>query len=356
MPCVPQRLRPEPLALTRYTSLLALAALALLPAAAGASPGQYALFQDDALLLEHGDGPRQATLDEVRGLGVDMIKVQLNWAAVAPGARRKPSGFDATDPAEYPGWARYDALLADARARGLKVMFALAPPAPGWATRGTRRDRAGVNRPSAREFGRFAEAAARRFPGRRRLDALERAEPPRPPLPAVGERPAGGAAHLPRHGPRRGARADARRRGRRPDPVRRAAADRQVEHRAEAQPEAAPLPALVLQPRQARSPASTASPTTPTRARRAVPHRALAGRRHDPLVRAHRARARLRARARAHRGQAAADLEHRVRLPDEPAGPVHGAAIARGAALLVGSPSSGSPIRTAASRASPSTR
>ena len=144
---------------------LALTGLALLPAAAGASPGQYALFQDDALLVERGDAQRQATLDELRGLGVDMIKVQLNWASVAPGTRRKPSGFDATDPSEYPGWGRYDAVLADAHARGLKVMFSLAPPAPGWATRGTRRDREGVNRPSALEFGRFAEAAARHLPG-----------------------------------------------------------------------------------------------------------------------------------------------------------------------------------------------
>ena len=55
-------------------------------------------------------------------------------------------------------------MLADAKARGFKVMFALAPPAPGWATP-TRGDREGVTRPSAREFGRFATAAARRFPG-----------------------------------------------------------------------------------------------------------------------------------------------------------------------------------------------
>ena len=141
-----------------------LVALALLPAAAGASVRQLTLFQDDKLLAESGDAQRNATLDEVRGLGVDMIKVQLSWAAVAPGGRTKPSGFDATDPAQYPGWAAFDALLADARARGFKVMFALAPPAPGWATR-ARGDRAGVNRPIAREYGRFAEAAARRFPG-----------------------------------------------------------------------------------------------------------------------------------------------------------------------------------------------
>jgi len=149
--------------LTTLTTAV-LIALALLPAAAGASPREYALFQDDKLLVESGDGQRSATLDEVKGLGVDMIKVQLNWSVVAPGARRKPSGFDATDPAQYPGWARYDSLVADARAHGFKVMFALAPPAPGWATP-TRGDRMGVNRPDPREFGRFAEAAARRFPG-----------------------------------------------------------------------------------------------------------------------------------------------------------------------------------------------
>ena len=138
-----------------------LLALALLPAAAGASPRQFALFQDEGLLVENG-GTRGATLDEIRALGADMIKVQVNWAVVAPSGKRKPSGFDATDPSQYPGWARYDQVLADAKARGFKVMFALAPPAPGWATP-TRGDREGVTRPNAREFGRFATAAARRF-------------------------------------------------------------------------------------------------------------------------------------------------------------------------------------------------
>jgi hypothetical protein len=148
-----------------HSVLVAVTALVLLPAAAGASPRQYALFQDEGLIAESGEAQRRATLDEVRRLGVDMIKVQLNWASAAPGGRRKPSGFDATDPAQYPHWERYDAVLADIRARGFKVMFALAPPAPGWATRGTRRDTKGVNRPSPVEFGRFAEAAARRYPG-----------------------------------------------------------------------------------------------------------------------------------------------------------------------------------------------
>jgi hypothetical protein len=147
--------------ITLTTALLA--ALALLPATAGASPRQYSLFQDEALITQNA-GTRGPTLDEVRGLGADMIKVQVNWDVVAPGGKRKPAGFDGRDPSQYPGWARYDETIAAIKARGLKVMFALAPPAPGWAT-AKRGDSAGIYRPSAREFGHFAEAAARRYPG-----------------------------------------------------------------------------------------------------------------------------------------------------------------------------------------------
>jgi len=148
--------------LITLTSAL-LAALAVLPATAGASARQYALFQDEALITQDA-GTRDPTLDEVKALGADMIKVQVNWNVVAPGGRTKPKGFDGRDPSQYPGWGRYDDTIAAIKARGFKVMFALAPPAPGWATP-TRGDREGVTRPNAREFGRFAEAAARRYPG-----------------------------------------------------------------------------------------------------------------------------------------------------------------------------------------------
>ena len=148
--------------LITFTTAL-LAALAVVPATAGAGPRQYALFQDEALITQNA-GTRGPTLNEVKGLGVDMIKVQVNWNVVAPGGRRKPRGFDGSDPSQYPGWSRYDATIADIKARGLKVMFTLAPPAPRWAT-GKPNDPAGIYRPNAREFGRFAEAAARRYPG-----------------------------------------------------------------------------------------------------------------------------------------------------------------------------------------------
>ena len=76
-----------------------LAALALMPAAASASARQYALFQDEALITQNA-GTRGATLDEAKALGVDMIKVQVNWNVVAPGGRTKPKGFDGRDPSQ----------------------------------------------------------------------------------------------------------------------------------------------------------------------------------------------------------------------------------------------------------------
>jgi hypothetical protein len=143
--------------------LLVLAGLCL-PAASHAGSRQVTIFQDDQLLLRSGDGSRVDLLDEVDALGVDVIKAGLLWADAAPRGKRKPSGFDGTDPNQYPGWAAYDALVRDAQARGLRVMFALSPPHPGWATK-RKGDREGSGTPSAREFGRFAEAAGERYQG-----------------------------------------------------------------------------------------------------------------------------------------------------------------------------------------------
>ena len=144
------------------TVLLCLAALAALPAAASAGSGQLAVFEDNGRLVQRGDATREATLDELQALGVDVIKFQLPWADIAPRTVTKPSGFDGSDPAAYPGWGPFDSLFSSARARGFRVMLAVGPPAPGWATR-KRGDRSGVDRPSATEYGRFVEAAGKRY-------------------------------------------------------------------------------------------------------------------------------------------------------------------------------------------------
>jgi hypothetical protein len=130
---------------------------------AAASSGQLAVFEDNARLSLSGPDTRDATLDELRSLGVDVIKFQLPWDSVAPTGRRKPQGFDGSDPGDYPGWGPYDGLVTAAKARGFQVMVAIGPPAPGWATK-RRGDRSGVDRPSATEYGRYVEAAAKHYP------------------------------------------------------------------------------------------------------------------------------------------------------------------------------------------------
>jgi len=140
-----------------------LAALAL-PAPAAASPFQRSILQDDAQLLSRGADVRERTLDELKGLGVDVVKMTISWRELAPRGRRKPSGLNAEDPAAYAGWERYDAAIASARRRQLEVLLQVTGPAPDWASVG-RSEPAGASRPDAAEFGRFARAVGTRYSG-----------------------------------------------------------------------------------------------------------------------------------------------------------------------------------------------
>src|SRR5215211_1181673 len=111
---------------------LALGAAAL-PAGASASSRQLSIFQDDAQLLERSESTQVSTLNEIRGLGADVIKAHVQWSHVAPAGTRKPAGFDPSHPAGY-NWGALDSLVRNAQARGFQVMLALTGPAPGWAT------------------------------------------------------------------------------------------------------------------------------------------------------------------------------------------------------------------------------
>ncbi|MGN6187706.1 MAG: cellulase family glycosylhydrolase [Conexibacter sp.] len=135
-------------------------ALLLPTAAASASKTQFTTVEAPSELLS---GSPDAALDTISSLGATAIRIQLAWSSVAPDpdATRAPS-FNATDPNAYPAgaWARYDAAIDGARARGLRVYLTLAGPAPRWAT-AARRD--GVTKPSAEAFSKFASAAGRRY-------------------------------------------------------------------------------------------------------------------------------------------------------------------------------------------------
>jgi hypothetical protein len=96
--------------------------LSLSAGGAAASTTQESTFQDDDLLV-YGEPPDVAkTMDRLKGLGVDRLRISVFWSVVAPASNKqtKPANFDATDPAAYPpgSWNRYDTIVRLAQARG----------------------------------------------------------------------------------------------------------------------------------------------------------------------------------------------------------------------------------------------
>ncbi len=145
----------------RLLPMLVVVALMLTPAAAEARPSQVTIFEAPRELLSDDAGLRTRTLQEIASFGVQRLRVILYWQSVAPSpdARRIPA-FDERDPGAYPGLARYDRLLAEARAHGLRILLTVSGPVPRWATR-TRTDH--LTEPSPVRFERFVTAVGRRY-------------------------------------------------------------------------------------------------------------------------------------------------------------------------------------------------
>ena len=55
-----------------------------IPAAAVASPSQQSIVMDDNLLLYRGEKVATATVAELKSLGVDRVRVNVLWKAIAP--------------------------------------------------------------------------------------------------------------------------------------------------------------------------------------------------------------------------------------------------------------------------------
>jgi hypothetical protein len=140
--------------------------------AAHASATQESVFMDDNLLLYRGDDIADATLKELKDLGVDRVRVSVHWKGLAPGesAPARPAAFrDATDPAQYDAAAfdKYDHLVRVAKQRGIAVLFNVTGDAPLWATATVAGKHVNQEyKPSTRAFGEFVEALARRYDGK----------------------------------------------------------------------------------------------------------------------------------------------------------------------------------------------
>jgi hypothetical protein len=152
--------------MTRRLPLAVLLALAVLPAGrAAASASQLTIVQDDKELVASSSAHRGLRLDELKALGVDVVKIRIDWRGVAPSPRadKKPQGFSGEDSREYPAgiWTNYDGALRAIVARGLRPFVLLGGASPDWA--GGRKGRGG--RPDAGEFRRFVQAVGSRYSG-----------------------------------------------------------------------------------------------------------------------------------------------------------------------------------------------
>lgn len=131
---------------------------------AAASHSQAMFFEAPRDLLEVTPAARAKALAQLQSLGVKALRVELDWANVAPGAHstKKPN-FDATNPASY-AWGDYDALLSEAKRLKWSVLLTVTSPVPEWAT-STHKDKSGVTRPNAAAFKEFMTALGKHYAG-----------------------------------------------------------------------------------------------------------------------------------------------------------------------------------------------
>ena len=149
----------------RCTALLVVLLAAALGAAApaGARVMQTGIA-DDAILLSGGAAADDA-VKQWQALGVDVVRIQVSWARVAPSPESAvpPPGFQPANPSdpEY-RWGAIDAAVDRLTRAGIKPILMLDGPPPLWASGNPARSNPRY-RPSAPAFANFATAAAGRY-------------------------------------------------------------------------------------------------------------------------------------------------------------------------------------------------
>jgi hypothetical protein len=157
---------------TLACALLGALTLLSLPALAAASPGQLSLIQDDSELFSDRGGDPVTAIDEIRDLGVDVLRTNVLFYRIyqGPETRRKPAGFDPSDPNDpLYSWAITDRVVELASSRGLDLMLTVSGPGPRWTSQkpGTcKPNEICTTRPNPRWFGDFAAAVAKRYKGK----------------------------------------------------------------------------------------------------------------------------------------------------------------------------------------------
>jgi Cellulase (glycosyl hydrolase family 5) len=150
--------------------------LCMAAAPARASKSEWSLFEDHTALVQSGVKKRISTLNEIKGLGADTLRIEFKWNEIAPKPQDKTKPkFDAADPAAYagaldafPGFGQYDDLVQRATAMGFRILITITGDAPRWATAGGKGSSFATANwgVSADEYGKFAAAVAKRYSGK----------------------------------------------------------------------------------------------------------------------------------------------------------------------------------------------
>ncbi len=124
-----------------------------------ASHSQTTYFEASTELLE--PNTRAHAIEQMQHLGVKAIRVELQWAQVAPDreSAEKPT-FEAENPASY-AWGQYDAVMAEAKRLNWPVLLTVSAPAPRWATSNHKAPY--VTRPDDQDFKEFMAAVGRHY-------------------------------------------------------------------------------------------------------------------------------------------------------------------------------------------------
>ena len=142
--------------LVRRAVALAAVAAVLLPTSGAAARSPLLGIADDLAFADFRSAPRKASFRAARDTGVSVVRLTLDWSAVAPERRTKPPGFNAADPASpLYNWGYIEDAVRDASDRRLQVLLTVVR-APPWA---------GGRSPDPGELAAFLRAAARRFSG-----------------------------------------------------------------------------------------------------------------------------------------------------------------------------------------------
>jgi hypothetical protein len=142
--------------LVRRAVALAVVAAVLLPTSGAAARPPLLGIADDLAFADFRSGPRKAAFRAARDTGASVVRLTLDWSAVAPEGRTKPVGLDAADPASpLYNWGYIEDAVRDAARYRLRVLLTVVR-APRWA---------GRRSPDPGELAAVLRAAARRFSG-----------------------------------------------------------------------------------------------------------------------------------------------------------------------------------------------